>query len=204
MLIGHAANGTGLPASLQQLNRRPPSLQSRPTRSPPIDFYQLLNLTKGLGVGVGNPTASPTTALLLHTLQDTTSRLATIAFAYRIGTALEPECKRYRLAADVFNDLGMVLNCLSPMVPAGFARVCVLSAAGVLTALCGVAGGSSKATLSAHFARGGNLAEVNAVRPGYWVLGLVLTVARKIHRRRLSSPSSGCWLVPFTSWRHTN
>lgn len=127
------------------------------------------------GVGVGNPTASPTTALLLHTLQDTTSRLATIAFAYRIGTALEPECKRYRLAADVFNDLGMVLNCLSPMVPAGFARVCVLSAAGVLTALCGVAGGSSKATLSAHFARGGNLAEVNA-----------------IHRRRLSSPSSGC------------
>jgi hypothetical protein len=42
-------------------------------------------------------------------------------------------------------------------------RVAVLSAAGVLRALCGVAGGSSKASLSAHFARWGNLAEVNAV-----------------------------------------
>ncbi|KAI2919733.1 hypothetical protein CBS63078_2830 [Aspergillus niger] len=41
-------------------------------------------------------------------------------------------------------------------------RVTVLSTAGVLRALCGVAGGSSKASLSAHFSRWGNLAEVNA------------------------------------------
>lgn len=68
----------------------------------------------------------------------------------------------YRLAADVFNDLAMVLDCLSPLAPAGVSRVTVLSAAGVLRALCGVAGGSSKASLSAHFARWGNLAEVNA------------------------------------------
>lgn len=72
----------------------------------------------------------------------------------------------------MFNDLGMVLNCLSPMVPAGIARVGVLSAAGVLTALCGVAGGSSKATLSAHFVRGGrgSLGDVNAVCPLSWLL----------------------------------
>lgn len=42
-------------------------------------------------------------------------------------------------------------------------RVSILSAAGVLRALCGVAGGSSKAILSAHFAKWGNLAELNAV-----------------------------------------
>ncbi|KAF4252498.1 hypothetical protein CNMCM8689_002049 [Aspergillus fumigatus] len=114
------------------------------------------------GVGVGNANASPTSALLLHILQDSSGRIATILFAHRVGTALEPECKMYRLAADVFNDLAMVLDCLSPMIPAGVGRVGVLSAAGVLRALCGVAGGSSKASLSAHFARGGNLAEVNA------------------------------------------
>jgi hypothetical protein len=57
----------------------------------------------------------------------------------------------------------MILDCLSPMVPAGVMRVSVLSAAGVLRALCGVAGGSSKASLSAHFAKWGNLAELNAV-----------------------------------------
>ncbi|KAL4776250.1 vitamin B6 photo-protection and homoeostasis-domain-containing protein [Aspergillus nidulans var. acristatus] len=114
------------------------------------------------GVGVGNANASPTSALLLHILQDTSGRIATILFAHRVGTALEPECKMYRFAADIFNDLAMLLDCLSPMIPAGFNRVTVLSAAGVLRALCGVAGGSSKASLSAHFARWGNLADVNA------------------------------------------
>ncbi|GES60658.1 DUF647 domain protein [Aspergillus terreus] len=114
------------------------------------------------GVGVGNPNASPTSALLLHILQDTSGRLATILFAHRVGTALQPECKSYRLAADLFNDLAMLLDCLSPAAPAGAPRVAVLSAAGVLRALCGVAGGSSKASLSAHFAKGGNIAEVNA------------------------------------------
>ncbi|KAL6235176.1 hypothetical protein BDW75DRAFT_148169 [Aspergillus navahoensis] len=114
------------------------------------------------GVGVGNANASPTSALLLHILQDTSGRVATILFAHRVGTALQPECKMYRFAADIFNDLAMVLDCFSPMVPAGISRVTVLSTAGVLRALCGVAGGSSKASLSAHFARWGNLAEVNA------------------------------------------
>ncbi|KAL2828690.1 vitamin B6 photo-protection and homoeostasis-domain-containing protein [Aspergillus cavernicola] len=114
------------------------------------------------GVGVGNANASPTSALLLHILQDTSGRIATILFAHRVGTALEPECKMYRFTADIFNDFAMVLDCLSPIIPAGVSRVTVLSAAGVLRALCGVAGGSSKASLSAHFARWGNLAEVNA------------------------------------------
>ena len=77
----------------------------------------------------------------------------------------------YRLAADIFNDAAMILDCLSPMLPAGFCRVTVLSTAGVLRALCGVAGGSSKASLSAHFSRWGNLAEVNAVRSAQSVKG---------------------------------
>ncbi|THC89946.1 hypothetical protein EYZ11_010598 [Aspergillus tanneri] len=94
--------------------------------------------------------------------KDSSGRVATILFAHRVGTALEPECKMYRLTADVFNDVAMVLDCLSPMVPAGVGRVAVLSTASVLRAMCGVAGGSSKASLSAHFSRWGNLAEVNA------------------------------------------
>jgi hypothetical protein len=88
-------------------------------------------------------------------------RIATILFAHRLGTALEPECKMYRLAADVFNDTAMVLDCLSPVFPKA-ARVAVLSFSSVLRALCGVCAGSAKASLSAHFARHGNLGELNA------------------------------------------
>ncbi|EFW20052.1 hypothetical protein CPSG_03227 [Coccidioides posadasii str. Silveira] len=113
------------------------------------------------GVGVGDATASPTSALLLSILQDSMGRIATILFAHQLGTSLEPECKMYRLAADIFNDSSMIMDCLSPTFPKSI-RVGLLSLSSVLRALCGVAAGSSKASLSAHFAKWGNLAELNA------------------------------------------
>ncbi|KAL8909565.1 MAG: hypothetical protein Q9171_004974 [Xanthocarpia ochracea] len=113
------------------------------------------------GVGVGDASASPTAALLFSILQESTGRIATIIFADRLGTSLEPECKMYRLAADVFNDAAMLLDCLSPALPQG-PRVVLLSSSSMLRALCGVAAGSSKASLSAHFAKWGNLGELNA------------------------------------------
>lgn len=67
----------------------------------------------------------------------------------------------YRLAADVFNDTAMILDCLSPAFPKPV-RVIVLSFSSCLRALCGVCAGSAKASLSAHFAKKGNLGELNA------------------------------------------
>lgn len=67
----------------------------------------------------------------------------------------------YRLLADVLNDTAFVLDCLSPVFPKPV-RVIILSFSSVLRSLCGVAAGSSKASLSAHFARWGNLGELNA------------------------------------------
>ncbi|KAK7608128.1 vitamin B6 photo-protection and homoeostasis-domain-containing protein [Phyllosticta paracitricarpa] len=115
------------------------------------------------GVGVGDADATPTKALLLSVVQSSAGRVATIIFAARLGTALEPECKSWRLAADFFNDTGMLLDMISPGVPAGVPRTTVLSLASILRALCGVAAGSSKASLSAHFAKEGNLGELNAL-----------------------------------------
>lgn len=99
--------------------------------------------------------------MLLSILQESAGRIATILFADRYGTALEPECKRYRLLADILNDFAFVLDCLSPGLPKTI-RVVVLSFSSVLRALCGVAAGSAKASLSAHFAQWGNLGELNA------------------------------------------
>ncbi|KAL8955739.1 MAG: hypothetical protein Q9193_006520 [Seirophora villosa] len=125
-------------------------------------FIYVSEQVSDLCVGVGDASASPTNALLLSILQESTGRVATILFADRLGTAVEPECKMYRLAADVFNDAAMLLDCLSPALPRG-PRVLLLSSSSVLRALCGVAAGSSKASLSAHFAKWGNLGELNAV-----------------------------------------
>ncbi|KAI8634399.1 DUF647-domain-containing protein [Xylariaceae sp. FL1651] len=113
------------------------------------------------GFGVGNAASSATGAVLLTVLQESTGRLATILFAHRLGQAIEPECKYYRFLADIFNDSAMFLDVLSPALP-GPGKVAALCLSGVLRALCGVSGMSAKASLSAHFARSGNLAELNA------------------------------------------
>ena len=111
---------------------------------------------------MGDATTTPTSALLLTILQETLSRLATIAFAARLGPSFSPECKRYRLLADIFNDAAMLLECLCPLLPTRSLRVAVLCSASMGKALCGVAAGSAKASLSAHFARRDNLGELGA------------------------------------------
>ncbi|EPS35698.1 hypothetical protein H072_10830 [Dactylellina haptotyla CBS 200.50] len=112
-------------------------------------------------VGFEDSNASSTAAILLSILQSSIGRVATILFAHRLGSSLEPECKRFRFAADIFNDSALIFDCLSPIFPKSV-RVMVLCTAGTLRALCGVAGGGSKAQLSVHFAKWGNVAELNA------------------------------------------
>ncbi|KAK8086791.1 hypothetical protein PG994_001765 [Apiospora phragmitis] len=113
------------------------------------------------GMGVGDAGSSATGAVLLSVLQDSTGRLATILFAHRFGQAIEPECKFYRFAADLFNDTALLLDVLTPVLPT-YPKIMALCATGILRSLCGVAAGAAKASLSAHFAKTGNLAELNA------------------------------------------
>lgn len=113
------------------------------------------------GLGVGDSSSSPTGALILKITGDTISRIATILFAHRMGQAIEPECKFYRFLADILNDSAQFLDLLTPALPY-LPKLGVIVSAGVLRSLCGVAANASKASLSAHFALTGNLAELNA------------------------------------------
>jgi len=67
----------------------------------------------------------------------------------------------YRLLADIVNDLAIVLDCLSPALPTNV-RLAALCASGCLRAICGVCAGGSKAALSIHFSKAGNVGELNA------------------------------------------
>lgn len=113
------------------------------------------------GIGVGSAGSSATGAVLLSVLQDATGRVSTILFAHRFGQAIEPECKFYRFAADLFNDTALLLDVLTPTLPT-YPKIVALCAAGILRSLCGVSAGAAKASLSAHFAKNGNIAELNA------------------------------------------
>lgn len=113
------------------------------------------------GLGVGDASSSATFAMLLTILKDAMSRIATIVFANRFGLRIEPDAKRYRFLADLFNDTAFVLELCSPYLGSS-GKVLALTTGEALRALCGVAAGASKAALSVHFARHDNLAELNA------------------------------------------
>jgi hypothetical protein len=78
-------------------------IYSKKEKDPPplciIKYNKRTVMTKNncTGVGVGDASASATSALLLSILQESMGRVATILFAHRLGMALEPECKMYRL-----------------------------------------------------------------------------------------------------------
>lgn len=112
------------------------------------------------GLGVGDANSSATAALLLNILRDGMSRIATIVFAHQFGLRIEPDAKRYRFLADVFNDLSWFLDLYSPYFGT-LGKVIALGTGQGLRSLCGVAGNASKAALSVHFAKHDNLAELN-------------------------------------------
>jgi hypothetical protein len=173
-----------------------PNKQQSSIQAGKVDSSITRQLTRAIGVGVGDASASPTAALLLSVLQESMGRIATILFAHKLGTSLEPECKMYRLAADIFNDTAMILDCLSPAFPKP-GRVLILSFSSVLRSLCGVCAGSAKASLSAHFAKRGNLGELNAVSypkcfsGGFWLSDVHMDTGSFIY-------SATCGTVPIS------
>ncbi|KAI1630102.1 vitamin B6 photo-protection and homoeostasis-domain-containing protein [Exophiala viscosa] len=139
-----------------------------------------------VGMGVGSEDASLVTTMLLYIAQETIGRVATILFAHQFSQRIAAEVKFYRFFADIVNDIAFVLDCMSPGLPI-IGRVLTLCVSNAFRAMCGVAGGSSKAILSAHFAKAGNIGELNAKDGsqetmlslvGMWVGGLVVS---KVH-----------------------
>lgn len=99
--------------------------------------------------------------MLLSVAQESLGRFTTIFFAHWGSRRIESDCKFYRLFADIVNDCAFAMDCLSPSLPKPL-RIPLLCAASMCRAICGVAAGSSKAILSAHFARANNIGELNA------------------------------------------
>uniref|UniRef100_A0A0P4W9P0 Protein root UVB sensitive/RUS domain-containing protein n=1 Tax=Scylla olivacea TaxID=85551 RepID=A0A0P4W9P0_SCYOL len=113
-----------------------------------------------IGLGVGEGTATPLAATLSWLLKDGSGMVASIAFAYWKGTQLDCNSKQWRLFADVTNDLNSLLRLVGPALPVPF--LLVLCVSGLLAALVGVAGGSTRAALAVHQARCDNMADISA------------------------------------------
>ncbi|KAK5856053.1 hypothetical protein PBY51_007674 [Eleginops maclovinus] len=112
------------------------------------------------GVGVGNQEATVAAATVTWLLRDGTGMLGRILFAWQKGSKLDSEAKKWRLFADVLNDIAMFMEISAPYFPACFTLI--VCTAGVFKSLVGVAGGATRAALTVHQARRDNMADISA------------------------------------------
>jgi len=132
------------------------------------------------GMGVGNSQASALGATYTWLMKDGTGMLSNILFAWSKGTQLDIDAKRWRLFADVLNDVAMCLDLLSPLAPPCLFTA-VMCCTSVFRSLVGVAGGCTRATIKQHQAQCNNTADVSAKDGSQeklsGLLGLVLSMA---------------------------
>ncbi|XP_065831555.1 RUS family member 1-like [Oscarella lobularis] len=112
------------------------------------------------GVGVGDQSASAVAATMTWLIKDGTGMVGRIAFAWFQGSNLDCDAKKWRLFADILNDTAIFLELTGPLFPTYF--ILITSIASVSKAVVGVAGGATRAALTQHQARRGNMADVSA------------------------------------------
>jgi hypothetical protein len=84
-----------------------------------------------------------------------------LLFTYLYSDDFGYDVRQWRLFADVANDLGLTLHFLAPL----FGRdwfVAVTCVASLLTTMCGISAGATKAYISSHFALENNLTDLIA------------------------------------------
>ena len=111
--------------------------------------------------GVGEEAASPMAAALTWVLRDGIGMFGSLLFSYVAGANFDVNVKEWRLFADIINDVGLTLDMFAPLAgPAGGTLVASLGAA--CKTICGLVAGATRASITAHFALQGNLADVSA------------------------------------------
>ncbi|KAL8112045.1 protein root UVB sensitive 3 isoform X2 [Apium graveolens] len=111
-------------------------------------------------IGVGEKTATVLGATFQWFLRDLSGMLGGILFTFYQGSNLDSNAKMWRLVADLMNDLGMLMDLVSPLFPSAFVFiVCIGSLSRSFT---GVASGATRAALTQHFALQNNAADISA------------------------------------------
>ncbi|XP_078164578.1 root UVB sensitive protein (Protein of unknown function, DUF647) isoform X3 [Carex rostrata] len=111
-------------------------------------------------IGVGETTATVIGATFQWFLRDFTGMLGGILFTFYQGSNLDSNAKMWRLVADFMNDLGMLLDLLSPLFPSAFILIVCLGS--ISRSFTGVASGATRAALTQHFALAKNAADISA------------------------------------------
>ncbi|VEN50371.1 unnamed protein product [Callosobruchus maculatus] len=112
------------------------------------------------GVGVGDAKANALSAAITWILKDGTGMVGRIIFAWWKGNNLDSDCKKWRLFADILNDLAMIFELFVPWFQ-GYSMQ-ILCTTSAMKSIVGVAGGATRASITHHQAVRDNMAEISA------------------------------------------
>ncbi|XP_021771309.1 protein root UVB sensitive 3-like isoform X2 [Chenopodium quinoa] len=125
-------------------------------------YIRMMLSTQALlsAIGVGEKSATVIGATFQWFLRDLTGMLGGILFTFYQGSNLDSNAKMWRLVADLLNDLGMLMDLISPLFPSAF--VFILCLGSLSRSFTGVASGATRAALTQHFALQNNAADISA------------------------------------------
>ncbi|CAN8305290.1 unnamed protein product [Cochlearia groenlandica] len=125
-------------------------------------YIKMMLSTQALlgAIGVGETSATVIGATFQWFLRDFTGMLGGILFTFYQGSNLDSNAKMWRLVADLMNDIGMLMDLLSPLFPSAFILVVCLGS--LSRSFTGVASGATRAALTQHFALQENAADISA------------------------------------------
>ncbi|XP_041012993.1 protein root UVB sensitive 3 isoform X2 [Juglans microcarpa x Juglans regia] len=126
-------------------------------------------------IGVGEKSATVIGATFQWFLRDLTGMLGGILFTFYQGSNLDSNAKMWRLIADLMNDLGMLMDLVSPLFPSAFVFVVCLGS--LSRSFTGVAGGATRAALTQHFALQSNAADISAKEGSQETLATMIGMA---------------------------
>ncbi|XP_012543348.2 RUS family member 1 [Monomorium pharaonis] len=112
------------------------------------------------GIGVGESNATPLAAAITWILKSGTGMIGSIMFAWWNGTKLDGQCKKWRLFADILDDIAKGIELLVPYFSSY--SVVILCISTTMKSIVGVAGGATRTALIHHQAIQNNVADVSA------------------------------------------
>lgn len=143
-------------------------------------------------IGVGEKSATVIGATFQWFLRDLTGMLGGVLFTFYQGSNLDSNAKMWRLVADLMNDLGMLMDLLSPLFPSAFAFVVCLGS--LSRSFTGVASGATRAALTQHFALQNNAADISAKEGSQETMATMIGMALGMLLARITIGN------PFAIW----
>ena len=151
--------------------------------------------------GVGNAEATAMSAAMTWAMRDGLGMIGGLTFSYWTSSLFDAHVKEFRLFADIINDVGLTLDMLAPYA-ASENVLYITSLAMICKVMCGISAGATKGSITQHFCKKGNMADLNAKEGTQEtlvsLLGMLLGIAlaKNLHAIEMENKS----VATIASW----